>query len=83
MKSSKQAASIKRDADPAPMLSAIEELESAGYRIHRPSAYQLKFSEFNFWPSTGKITTDPGIPYPERGIEAFLALIRKRYGIAL
>lgn len=59
------------------MAEAIGALEQLGYRPHRPSPYQLKIGEFNFWPSTGRITIDPDRKYPERGLYAFQDLIRQ------
>lgn len=73
----KASRSIKRDQDPPAMTEAFEALEQLGYRPHRPSPYQLKIGEFNFWPNTGKITIDPDRKCSERGLEAFLDLIRQ------
>lgn len=75
--------SVKQDQDPPAMVEAIKALEQLGYRVHRPSPYQLKISEFNFWPNTGKITIDPDRKYPERGLEAFLDLIRQHHPTTL
>lgn len=47
--------------------------------VRRESKHHIKVREVNFWPSTGTITIDGEGRHPEKGEQAFLALLEKRY----
>lgn len=47
--------------------------------VRRESRHHIKVREVNFWPSTGTIVIDGEGRYAEKGPEAFLELLEKRY----
>ncbi len=47
--------------------------------VRRESKYHIKVREVNFWPSTGTISIDGEGRHPEKGPQALLALLDKRY----
>lgn len=62
------------------VIAAKLRIEAAGFRVHQCSPYHLKYGEFNLWPTSGKITIDPATRHPERGVDAFIELLERRYG---
>lgn len=71
---------VYRDDDGDEMKHAVETIEETGYKLRRPSPHHLKVGTANFYPTTGTITIDPATVHPDRGVEAFLKLLRKLYG---
>jgi hypothetical protein len=57
----------------------IKELTDLKYFVRRPSKYQIKHKEINFWPSTGTIAIDGVGRHPEKGRQAFLAFLKQTY----
>lgn len=57
----------------------IRELIDLKYFVRRPSKYHIKHGDVNFWPSTGTITIDNVGRHPEKGKEAFIALLQQMY----
>lgn len=47
--------------------------------VRRESKHHIKVRQVNYWPSTGTITIDGEGRYPEKGEQALLALLDKRY----
>jgi hypothetical protein len=61
------------------MHDAIAALKTRGFPYKQPSPYHLKYEDLNFWPTKGTIGRDGSSErLPERGIEAFIALIEQR-----
>ena len=71
---------LHHDNDSDGMRHAIERIKEEGFMLHRPSPYHLKVGTANFYPTTGKITIDPTVVHPARGVGAYLKLLRKLYG---
>lgn len=65
-------------SDDSKMRRAIEALNEAGIRFTRPTKYQLKVDDLNFYPTKGTIFRDgDDAALNERGLEAFMALLSK------
>lgn len=56
----------------------IRILQEHSHKFTRPSPYQFKVGENNFWPATGRITIDPNERYPAKGLDAFIDLLEGR-----
>lgn len=69
--------SVERKDDPEEMRVAIRSIKAAGLPLQRCSEHQLKSGVFNFWPATGRISADQQGKLPERGLDAFIALVSK------
>lgn len=65
--------------DPQYIWLLIAELIRRKYFIRRPSKYQIKHRDVNFYFTTGAITTDDGVRHPGKGQFAFVELIEKMY----
>lgn len=64
----------QRDSDK--MRQAIDWLETQGYSFSRPTEWQLKIGEINFYPDKGTIIRDRGrLPHPDRGLAALQKLL--------
>jgi hypothetical protein len=74
----KATASLYRDGDGREMKFAIKKLAELEVCIIRPSPYQLKIGDINYYPSTGRITLDPTIVHDGRGLDALLDLLEER-----
>lgn len=60
------------------MRRAIEALTEAGIRFTRPTKYQLKVDDLNFYPTKGTIFRDgDDAVLKERDLEAFMTLLSK------
>lgn len=62
------------------MTLALQRLCAEHIRYQRTSDYQVKVGSYNFYPGKGTITIDgvrQGKPLPERGLDNFIALVRK------
>ena len=70
--------SLFREDDADEMRLAIKNLQSLGYNVQRPSMYQLKIADTNYYPTTGKITIDPHLVHPDRGLDSYLKLLRDK-----
>jgi hypothetical protein len=57
----------------------IWELIRRKHYVRRESKHHIKVRQVNYWPSTGTITIDGEGPHPEKGEQALLALLDKRY----
>ncbi len=57
----------------------IMKLIEGKYYVQRPSKHQIKHREVNYYPSSGVITIDGGGRHPEKGPQALLTLLEKRY----
>ena len=57
----------------------IMKLIEGKYYVRRTSKHQIKHREVNYYPSTGVITIDGSGRHPEKGPQALLALLEKRY----
>jgi hypothetical protein len=57
----------------------IRELIDLKFFVWRPSKYHIKHGDVNFWPSTGTITIDNVGRHPEKGKQAFIALLQRMY----
>lgn len=80
--------SAKRDRPSGPLFypddtprtyELIRELIDMKLFVRRPSKYHIKHGDVNFWPSTGTITIDNVGRHPEKGKEAFIALLQRMY----
>lgn len=60
------------------MNSALERLRAERIRHQQTSEYQIKVGPYNFYPGKGTIFVDgeEGVR-PERGLDSFVALLRK------
>ena len=47
--------------------------------VRRESKHHIKVRQVNYWPSTGTITIDGEGRHPEKGEQALLTLLDKRY----
>lgn len=56
--------------------AAIQALTERNIRFTRPSSTHIKVGDFNFYPTTGTINRDGERKSPQRGLEAFLALLQ-------
>lgn len=65
---------------PVETIVAKEQIEKAGFRVYQCSIHHLKYRHFNFYPTSGKITIDPSYRHPDRGVEAFIELLVRRFG---
>jgi hypothetical protein len=65
--------------DPQYIWLLISELIRRKCFIRRPSKYHIKHGDVNFFWTTGVITTDDGVRYPEKGQFAFVELIERLY----
>jgi hypothetical protein len=74
----KATTSLYRDGDGREMKFAIKTLVELDVCITRPSPYQLKIGDINYYPSTGRITLDPAIVHDGRGLDALLDLLEER-----
>ena len=69
--------------DDSPAISmAIKVLLAKKYYIRRPSKFQLKLDDVNFYPTTGKITIDPYTVHNERGLKSLVDLLDNRKRLA-
>ncbi len=65
---------LPRPDDPPAMVEAITKLNERGIGFDRPTHWQLKIDEWNFYPVRGTIYCDGALDAePERGLDALLA----------
>ena len=57
----------------------IRELLTLKYYVRRPSKLHIKHRDVNFWLTTGTITIDVIGRHPEKGPQAFVALVKTMY----
>ena len=69
-------APLRRAGDSPRMREAIDQLEALCVTLYRPTDYQLKVGKLNFYPDKGTIQFDACPALAERGLHAFLALIK-------
>lgn len=63
-------------SDDTKMRRAIEALNEASIRFARPTKYQLKVGDLNFYPTKGTIFRDrDDTALNERGLDAFIFLL--------
>lgn len=70
------------DDDPS-VTTAIDTIEAAGFVVRRPARDQLKVGPYNFWPSTGSITSDHvhyGRAFRWKGLQGFLHALNTAKG---
>ncbi|MBL8577693.1 MAG: hypothetical protein JNK47_10735 [Mesorhizobium sp.] len=67
--------SLQNGADTADMVSAIKALQQRGVAVWRPSIYQLKVGDLNYWPDTGRITRDAAPKIARQGLDALLKML--------
>lgn len=70
------------DDDSHAICAAIKVLLAKKYYVRRPSKFQLKLDDVNFYPTTGKITIDPYTVHNERGLKSLVELLDKRKRLA-
>jgi hypothetical protein len=68
-------APLRRAGDSLEMRAAVDQLQSQGVRFIRPTPFQLKIGDINFYPDTGTILLDGGKALEERGLPALLQII--------
>ncbi len=83
MSAAKNSTSLILPTDSAEVRQQIEHLLAQGYKVRRPTAFQIKVGPFNYYPSKGKIYVDPAEKREERGFDAFLKLIEKSDGTVI
>ncbi|MEQ1941477.1 hypothetical protein ABMA32_03545 [Mesorhizobium sp. VNQ89] len=66
---------LQNGTDTADMASAIKALQQRGVAVWRPSIYQLKIGDLNFWPATGRITRDAAPKITRQGLDALLKML--------
>jgi hypothetical protein len=65
--------------DPPEFYLLIMQLIKDKYYVTRASKHQIKHREVNYYPSSGVITIDGEGRHPEKGPQALLKLLEKRY----
>ncbi len=65
--------------DPPEFYLLIMRLIKDKYYVTRASKHQIKHCEVNYYPSSGVITIDGVGRHPEKGSQALLALLAKKY----
>jgi hypothetical protein len=69
-----------RSGDSPRTLWAIKRLRQEGYFVSRPTDYQIKVGDLNFWPDKGTITRDGQRGrLSEQGLDALIALLPRRH----
>jgi hypothetical protein len=73
------------DGDDVRTRKQIELLLERKYDVRRPTQFQIKVGPVNFFPTTGKVTTDPHLKHPQKGFDYFLEVLESltsmRYAI--
>ena len=65
--------------DPDKMRDAIEALNAEGVRFSRPTQYQLKVGDINFYPGTGRIFRDgEDKAWEQQGLSALISYLREK-----
>ncbi len=72
-------APLQRPDDSPEMRDAISELQLRGIRLIRPTVFQLKIGDINFYPGTGTIQFDGGKALEASGLPALLRIIDQRF----
>lgn len=67
---------LKGDGDR--ITKQIRLLLSRKYEVRRPSPFQIKVGPVNFFPTTGKVTTDPYTKHTQNGFDYFLEVIENQ-----
>ncbi len=57
----------------------INKMIESGRFVDRPTQFHVKYRALNYYPTRGVISIDGEGGYPERGPEAFFALVEQRY----
>lgn len=57
----------------------IDKMLESDHFVDRPTQFHIKHRALNYYPTRGIITIDGEGGYPERGAEAFFALVVQRY----
>ena len=70
-------APLRRGGDSPEMRAAIDQLESQGVRFIRPTQFQLKIGDINFYPDTGTIQLDGCEASEERGLPALPQILAR------
>ena len=70
-------ANIFGPGDPPELRRQLEDLVERGFSVRRPSPWHVKVGPVNFFPTTGRVTTDPNIKHEQRGFDYFLKVINK------
>lgn len=60
------------------MAEAVSWLMERNIAVHRPTVYQLKVFEFNFYPDKGTIHIDGRQALPERGLAGLERLLTRK-----
>ncbi len=61
------------------MRDAIEALNAEGVRFSRPTQYQLKIGDLNFYPGTGRIFRDgEDKAWDQQGLTVLISYLRER-----
>lgn len=68
---------IIRPEDTPELRRQLESLAALGFSVRRPSPWHVKVGPVNFFPTTGRVTTDPNIKHEQRGFDYFLKIIDK------
>jgi hypothetical protein len=66
---------LARPGDSDETRNEIAELLARGFRVSRPTHFQLKIARFNYYPNTGRITIDPCHRHSKRGFDALIELL--------
>jgi hypothetical protein len=78
MKTPTKSNPIAKPNDTDEMREAIELLTSEGVHFSRPTQYQLKIGDLNFYPDTGRIFRDGECEaWEQRGLDAIVSSLRK------
>ena len=71
-------APLVRENDRREMREAIAQLQAREVHFIRPTQYQLKIDDINFYPETGRIQIDGSKALKERGLSALLQIVESR-----
>jgi len=65
--------------DASELYLLVSKLIDRKYYVRRPSKHHIKHRALNYYPSTGTITIDGRGRFPDKGSDAFLALVEREY----
>lgn len=68
---------IFRHNDSPQLRKHLKWLLDKGFDVRRPSDYHVKIGPVNYFPSTGRVTTDPCHTHQEKGFEYFVSVVRR------
>lgn len=70
--------SLFMNGDSKELREQITELVERGYKVRRPTRWQIKVGSINYYHTRGTITADPHDTFSETGFDAFVEILAKR-----